>query len=104
MLVKKIKILFRTILAILTFLSYSEDIVRESKHRIVFRLVARWYSPIFWIVALFMFVGTFMLGGFYGAGRLVDILKNQFNKKKPVTQILTPFKVTKFDRFLLINS
>ena len=100
----KIEKLFQIILAVLTFISYKEDVVRESSRKISFRLVARWYSPFFWFIAIALYLIVFVLGGFFSVKKLTRSLKDQFDTERPLTSHATPFSMTPFQRFLLMYS
>ena len=103
---KYIKITLRTIIAVLTFLSYSSDIEVHTKRRLNFRLVARWYSPFFWTGALLFVIGALIFGGVSKVKPMTKGIKEQFDKDKPVVRLSwsREQKLKPFNKFILINS
>tara|TARA_R110002020_G_scaffold64095_1_gene170455 strand:- start:424 stop:738 length:315 start_codon:yes stop_codon:yes gene_type:complete len=103
---KYLNITLRTIIAVLTFLSYSSDIELHTKRRLNFRLIARFYSPFFWAGALLFTIGALIFGGVSKIKPMVKGIKEQFDKDKPVVRLswATEQNLKPFNKFLLINS
>lgn len=102
MIKKKLTYWSKVVFAFLTLLSYRCDVKRESSYKISFVLVARWYSPVFWLIVGMMFIGTFFLGGFLHLKKMVTILRTQFDSERFPTSFGLPYDVSRFERFFLI--
>ena len=100
----KMKLIARTILAVLTFLSYRGEVVTYTPTKLEYRTIARWYSPLFYLIVVILIVPIFIFGGFLKVRDMMIIVKRQFDKNSPVTKyrLHKSVKLSKFDKFILI--
>ena len=104
--IQNMKKLIKILIAIFTFLAYSSDVEVHTKQRIHFRLLARWYSPFFWAGAMLFVIGAIIFGGMSKIKPMIKIIKEQFDKNKPVSRNSwsKEQKFSAFEKFLFLNS